>query len=127
MIIKHKELVEKARKILIEKGFTEEEIFKEYSLKLKDGSTKRLDIVGINKERIIGIECGGLTREIKDIEEVLDEFILLPYVTKKANKYHCVNCDYFWISRVEKPKACPNCKRYFTFPKPKKKEQEDAF
>lgn len=24
----------------------------------------------------------------------------------------CNNCGHEWISRIEKPKACPKCKRY---------------
>jgi predicted Zn-ribbon and HTH transcriptional regulator len=24
----------------------------------------------------------------------------------------CIRCGYQWISRVEKPKACPNCHSY---------------
>lgn len=24
----------------------------------------------------------------------------------------CSLCDHEWVSRVEKPKACPKCKRY---------------
>lgn len=28
-------------------------------------------------------------------------------------KQHCKYCGYEWESRKHKPKACPNCKRYF--------------
>ena len=25
---------------------------------------------------------------------------------------HCLRCGYQWLSRIERPKACPNCHSY---------------
>lgn len=113
MIIKHKELVDKGRKILLEKGFKESEIMEEETIKLSDGSLKVVDIVGTNKKMKVGIECGGLTKNMEIIKKEFDEFILIPYVGRSGNKFHCSNCDHQWVSRVEIPRACPGCKRYF--------------
>ena len=35
------------------------------------------------------------------------------------NKYTCKFCGETWYPRVESPKACPYCKRYFLVKKPK--------
>lgn len=113
MKITHDELKKKGVKILLKKGFKKQEIFLEHSIKLKDGSIKILDVAGIKDNKIVGIECGGLTRHPEQIKEVVDELILIPYVKKQGYTFHCSNCDHSWISRVEKPKACPKCKRYF--------------
>ncbi len=121
MIIKHKELVKKAKQILLQRGFKKRQIIEEYPVKLKDGSIKILDVVGIKGKQIVGIECGGLSKDIDVIKEVVSEFIYLPYVTKKGNNFHCSNCDHSWYSRVENPKACPGCKRYFVIQKTQKK------
>ena len=51
-----------------------------------------------------------------------DEVIILPYVTKSGNIFHCVNCDHSWTSRIAKiPIACPKCKRYFKIEDEKRK------
>ena len=113
MIITHKELVEKAKALLREKGFKEKEIFVEYNIKLKSGGRKVLDVAGIRGKEIIGIECGGLTVSMDIIKEVVTEFIYLPYVTKSGKLFHCSYCGHSWYPRIKKPKACPGCKRYF--------------
>jgi len=28
-------------------------------------------------------------------------------------RYRCPFCGYEWLSRVDRPKSCPACKRYF--------------
>jgi len=118
MIITHKELVEKGIELLRKRGFKEEEIFKEYTIKLKCGGTKRLDVAGIRGEEIIGIECGGLTAQIKFIKESVTEFIYLPYITKSGDLFHCSYCGHSWHPRIKKPKACPRCKKYFPLVEP---------
>ena len=123
MIIKHNELVKKAKQILLEKGFKKSQIIVEYPIKLKDGSMKILDVVGIKGKQIIGIECGGLSKDIEVIKEVVSEFIYLPYVTRKGNTFHCSNCNHSWESRVENPKACPGCKRYFVLQEKRTREK----
>ena len=123
MIIKHKELVGKAKQILLEKGFKKSQIDVEYPIKLKDGSTKILDVVGIRGKQIIGIECGGVSKNIDAIKEVVSEFIIIPYVTRKGNSFHCSNCNHSWESRVENPKACPKCKRYFVLQEKRPREK----
>lgn len=34
--------------------------------------------------------------------------------SKRQNmkKHKCERCGYEWMSKLEKPKACPRCKRY---------------
>ena len=29
----------------------------------------------------------------------------------ETNELHCLRCDHLWVPRVERPKACPNCKQ----------------
>ena len=34
-------------------------------------------------------------------------------------KQKCKKCNHEWDARIEKPKACPACKRYIKYEKPK--------
>lgn len=43
----------------------------------------------------------------------------------------CEKCDHYWVIRVESPKKCPKCGKYFTnkpyiYSKPKKIDDEKA-
>lgn len=119
MIINHNELKEKAKILLREKGFKEEEIFEEYSVILPNGSNKIIDVAGIKDNYTIGIECGSVHGNTESYESFFDEFILMPYVQKKGNQFSCSNCNHRWFARILSPKACPKCKRYFTLSKSK--------
>lgn len=113
MIINHMDLIEKAIDILKEQGFKDSEIKKEYQVKLKDGTFKIVDVVGINSKERIAIECGGLTKDISVLNPFFNRVIHLPYVMGHGREYSCIGCNHQWISRVDIPKQCPKCKRYF--------------
>ena len=80
---KHLILKKEAKKILLEEGFKEEEIYFEKKIFIKKNSRVGfvIDVVGINNEKRIFIECGNTTdKKLKEIINYCDKFIYLPYL-----------------------------------------------
>ena len=79
---KHKLFKQHAKQILKNEGFKDSEIFFEYSIKLKNNRHILIDVVGINNQKKVFIECGNLV--LKDrlgtLKKYCDEFIYLPYL-----------------------------------------------
>ena len=125
MKITHEQLKESGRKILLRKGFKESEIFEEYPINVKSKNRKRyvIDIAGVKKDFKVAIECGSLSKNKNELKKLFDEVIILPYVRKTGEMFYCSNCEHSWFPRVEKPKQCPKCKRYFELEEEIKKEE----
>jgi hypothetical protein len=66
----HKQLKEIAENKLIECGFSDEQIFKEKSIKI-GGKRYRIDVAGFSDKKI-AIECGNV--ELPKIKTLLDYF-----------------------------------------------------
>ncbi len=75
MSASHMDLVEKAKEILRERGFSENEIYQEFWFK-----NYRIDVVGWSEEKKIAIECGlsGSSKR-RDLKKFFDEVLYLPY------------------------------------------------
>jgi hypothetical protein len=70
--------MEKAKEILREKGFTDEDIHEEFWFK-----DYRVDAVGWSPERRVAVECGYCTaRKREDLERFFDEVVCLPFEPK---------------------------------------------
>ena len=115
MITTHNDLMKKAKQFLLDKGYKESEIFFNYQIKLKDKGCPIVDVAGINNKEKIGIECGGIGKDVKCLYEFFDKIVVFPYVYKEGNTFFCSYCDSSWNARVEKPKQCPSCKRYIFY------------
>jgi hypothetical protein len=126
-LMTHGRLVEEAKRILREKGFDEDEISEEHTIILDDGSFIIVDVVGIQDERTIAIECGqsaGLPERLKALEKHFDEVLRVPYYIRDGNKFKCMKCGYVWRARVENPMQCPRCKTVLgTRPNPKGRDE----
>lgn len=79
--IQHLSLKEKAKNILINLGFKKNQIFFEYLLPINEREFFKVDVVGKKENKIIGIECGTISRKGKfeKLKELCDEVIHLPY------------------------------------------------
>lgn len=90
MTISHSALKETARQILADKGYLPEQIHEEYEVKVGGYDCKKLmrvDVVGINQEKRIAIECGSTPGEkIAALKMFFDEVIVLPYFTINIDK-----------------------------------------
>lgn len=74
MVISHGDLMKKAKEILKEKGFTDDQIYEEFWFK-----NYQVDAVGWSPERKIAVECGYCNLEKKqDLRKFFDEVICLP-------------------------------------------------
>jgi len=72
---KHLNLVERAKEILRERRFREEEIHEEFWFK-----NYRIDVVGWSTEKKIAIECGfSSSRKREELKKFFDEVLYLPY------------------------------------------------
>ncbi len=75
MTSQHRSLLEKAREILIERGFGDNEIYRSFWFK-----QYRIDVVGWNPRRKVAVEFGPCSPEqIQDLERFFDEVICLPF------------------------------------------------
>ena len=75
MGINHSNLVERAKEILRERGFKEDEIHEEFWFK-----NYRIDVAGWSTEKKIAIECGySSSRKREELKEFFDEVLYLPY------------------------------------------------
>ena len=83
----HKELVQEAKKHLIDWGFKEEEIQKEFGIETKtfDYSTYTyyVDIIGKNKDRFVMIECGNVDSNKINFLRQQGDLYILPYTKEK--------------------------------------------
>jgi hypothetical protein len=71
----HLNFVERAKEILRERGFREEEIHEEFWFK-----NYRVDVVGWSTEKKIAIECGfSSSRKREELKKFFDEVLYLPY------------------------------------------------
>jgi len=71
----HQNLIEKAKEILRQKGYREDEIHEDFGFK-----SHRIDVVGWSKDKKIAIECGHCDREkLRDLKDFFDEVIYLSY------------------------------------------------
>lgn len=74
MTISYQDLTKKAKEILKEKGFTEDEIYEKFWFK-----NYRVDVVGWNPRHKVAVECGYCSPKKKhDLEKFFDEVICLP-------------------------------------------------
>jgi len=114
---RHEKLREKAKQILLDKGFKSNEIHDEYTVTEQNGTWLVVDVVGDNNKQKIAIECGNIGfNRIEKLKQYFDEVIHIPYVKRDGNKIICLLCDYVWRSRVESPKECPRCKSRLDYP-----------
>ncbi|MCW4021152.1 MAG: hypothetical protein NWF14_08000 [Candidatus Bathyarchaeota archaeon] len=68
------DLIEKAKDILREKGFQEDQIHEEFGFK-----NYRIDVVGWSRNKKIAVECGYCSQwKLKDLQTFFDEVIHLP-------------------------------------------------
>jgi len=71
----HTDLIEKAKDILRQKGFKEDQIHEDLGF-----GDHRVDVVGWSKDRKIAVECGHRDqRKLEDLRNFFDEVINLPY------------------------------------------------
>jgi len=108
---RHNKLVEKAKQLLITKGFKQDEIFEEYTITGQNGTWVVVDVAGIRNDKKIAVECGSIGQNrIAKLKQYFDDVLHIPYVKRDGDKIICLFCDYIWLSRVEYPKECPRCK-----------------
>jgi hypothetical protein len=81
----HDELKQMARKILMDRGFKEAEIFEEYMVKTHEMRTGfRVDVAGITDDLKIAVECGAVQgQKVAQLQLFFDEVVLLPYLSCK--------------------------------------------
>lgn len=84
--IKHKHLKAIAKQFLKDLGFSNKEIQEEYFVEVEGIRQKiRVDVVGIDHERKIAIECGRVPAEkIGWLNLFFDEVIVLPYMNDRV-------------------------------------------
>jgi len=71
----HLNLVERAKEILREKGFRDDEIYEEFWFK-----NYRIDVVGWSAEKKIAVDCGfSSSRKREELKKFFDEVLYLPY------------------------------------------------
>jgi hypothetical protein len=111
--LSHKELIEKAKVFLKNRGFSEKEIFEEYEIS-DDKVIFKVDVAGITKDKSVAINCGAINQHKRfgELKGFFDEVIYFPFIVKNGGKICCGFCGYIWTPRVKKPKECPKCKRY---------------
>ena len=74
MTTSHQNLIKKAKLLLVNKGFKEDQIYEEFGFK-----DHRIDVVGWSADQKIAIDCGySDSKKIKDLEKFFDEVICLP-------------------------------------------------
>lgn len=64
-----------AKNLLLQKGHKENEIIWGYTVRVNNKKRYYIDIVGINKQGIVFIECGHITAKNKKCREEKVEFI----------------------------------------------------
>ena len=83
----HKDVMDDAVHMLKNMKFNDDEIFKEYTVKRKNGKSYRIDVVGVNKHKKVFIECGNNKKEkIKEIKEKKYCSKLIEYSYEKYRK-----------------------------------------
>jgi len=81
MFNSHSELIEKAKDILMQKGYMENEIYEDFGFR-----DHRIDIVGWKKDRKIAVACGKWDREkLADLRDFFDEVVYLPYISRTSS------------------------------------------
>lgn len=83
---KHLLLKNRAKQELLNQ-FNEDEIFFEYAINI-DNKKYIVDVVGINEDSKIAVECGFLQGEnrISVLSKYFDKVVHIPYVERKVNK-----------------------------------------
>ncbi len=94
MSLGHTCLIERAKEILIQRGFKEGQIHEDFGFK-----DHRIDVVGWNKDRKIAVECGHCDQnKLEDLRSFFDEVICLPY----EDQTHKTTPDTEWIQTSRK-------------------------
>jgi len=78
---KHKLLKEKAKELLLSRGFEEEEIYYEAKIPLIGRRSFVVDVLAKGGKGTIAIECGDVFRKgkLEGLKHLVDEVIVLPY------------------------------------------------
>lgn len=87
---RHLLLKERAKEILFEKGFKEDEIYFEYRIPRNNGFFYRVDVIGIKNNLKVAIECGNCeTEKIEDLHSFCDEVLHLKYNNSEITTLRC--------------------------------------